>query len=365
MGILTLLQFLIGRRQAILDIAASKQAIWLGLLFVLSAGLAREYDGEDLLHEPWHLLIPLAASLTTSTILYCMLWIVLRGWATFPNEWRTFFAFVSLYWMTAPLAWLYAIPVERFMSPADAIMTNYWLLAIVAFWRVVLIIRVSSVLFGAPIGQLIFPVLLFAHSVLVVLTIMVPTPIFAIMGGVRYSEADRVIAAVALLTMATTPLVWPFLAIGTLISIFAVRVREPAPSLRLLPPLSVKRSAWGLAAAALLIGCAILPLTQPEQIRRWQAEKLLRSGRIGEGLEYMAKFERHDFPPHWDPPPRLGYAEQSPRFLDVIAAITERSEQPNWVVEEYLRKFHCQIEEKIRSDTALGRVVGRRLGPLA
>jgi hypothetical protein len=58
MGSRTLLYFLIGSRTAIRQVAASEQALWLGLVFVLSAGLAREYDGQDLVHEPWHLLIP-------------------------------------------------------------------------------------------------------------------------------------------------------------------------------------------------------------------------------------------------------------------------------------------------------------------
>jgi len=35
----------------------------------LLPAFAREYDGEDLLHEPWHLLLPLVASLATSFIL--------------------------------------------------------------------------------------------------------------------------------------------------------------------------------------------------------------------------------------------------------------------------------------------------------
>jgi len=60
MGIGTLLRYLIGDRKAILAIAGSRHSLWIGFLFVLSAGLAREYDGEDLLHEPWHALIPLA-----------------------------------------------------------------------------------------------------------------------------------------------------------------------------------------------------------------------------------------------------------------------------------------------------------------
>ena len=69
----TLLLFLIGNRQAILDIAANRQALWIGALFVLSAAFARDYDGEDLLHEPWHLLIPFAASLVASFLLFMLI----------------------------------------------------------------------------------------------------------------------------------------------------------------------------------------------------------------------------------------------------------------------------------------------------
>jgi hypothetical protein len=38
MGIRTLLRFLIGNPAAIREIAASRQALWVGLAFVLSAG---------------------------------------------------------------------------------------------------------------------------------------------------------------------------------------------------------------------------------------------------------------------------------------------------------------------------------------
>ena len=57
MGVRTFLRYLIGDRAAILAIAASRPAHWVGALFVLSAAFAREYDGEDLWHEPWHLVI--------------------------------------------------------------------------------------------------------------------------------------------------------------------------------------------------------------------------------------------------------------------------------------------------------------------
>jgi len=45
MGITTLLRYLIGGREAIRQIAASRGGLWIGLLFVLSAAFARDYDG--------------------------------------------------------------------------------------------------------------------------------------------------------------------------------------------------------------------------------------------------------------------------------------------------------------------------------
>jgi hypothetical protein len=55
MQVRTIFLYLIGNRQAILDIAADRRWLGIGALFVLSAGLAREYDQEDLVHEPWFL----------------------------------------------------------------------------------------------------------------------------------------------------------------------------------------------------------------------------------------------------------------------------------------------------------------------
>src|SRR5437870_8327060 len=109
MSIRTLLRYLIGNRQAILDIAAERRSLVLGFLFVLSAGFAREYDGADLVHEPWHLLIPVGASLATSFLLFC----VTYGAAgtkkmRAPPFLASYPMFPGLFWMTAPLAWLYA-----------------------------------------------------------------------------------------------------------------------------------------------------------------------------------------------------------------------------------------------------------------
>jgi hypothetical protein len=51
-SILDLGRFLFGSSAAIIKLSESKSTLWLGLIFVLSAGFAREYDGEFLLAEP-------------------------------------------------------------------------------------------------------------------------------------------------------------------------------------------------------------------------------------------------------------------------------------------------------------------------
>ena len=53
MTIRTLLRYLVGDHQAILDLAATRWTLVVGFLFVLSAGFAHEYDGQDLRREPW------------------------------------------------------------------------------------------------------------------------------------------------------------------------------------------------------------------------------------------------------------------------------------------------------------------------
>lgn len=350
MGIVTIARFLIGDRKAILDIAASRHAIWLGLLFVLSAGFAREYDGEDLLQEPWHLLLPLAASLVTSTILFFVLWIVLHGWRTLPNEWRTFQTFVTLYWMTAPLAWLYAIPVERMFSPLGATQANFWFLGIVAAWRVVLMIRVVSVVFQAPPLRVVFPFMLFADGVLLTLLSIVPTPVLAIMGGVRLSESERMIADITFLATILGTLSLPLWVVGSLIALCIPRKAERVASFSSLPEQPINASLWGLAAASLLIWVAVLPFTQPEQQRRWEVERRMQAGDIAAAIEFMSQHEQQDFPPHWDPPPQLGERRGmvQPRvtlpLIDIVATIDQKRDVAPWVREVYVRKFEDHFE---------------------
>jgi len=342
MGTLFRYLFLLDR-QAIHDIAACRKAVWIGLLFVLSAGFAREYDGEDLLAEPWHLFLPLGASLVTSVLLFGVVWAIDAGWKrnviSFGRDYRRF---LSLFWMTAPLAWLYAIPVERLFSPARAVEANLWLLGIVATWRVALMVRVVSTVFHFSLSRSIFPVFFFADSLMVVILFLTPLPVFSIMGGIRLTESEQLLQTTAFLVGGIGILSWPIWLIGTV-----VIASRPFPNRSDLVPASSAhdyptKALWTLAIASLAIWACILPLTQPEQRRRRQVGTLLRAGHIEQALETMSAHERRDFPPHWDPPPRISYGETNPDLPKVLEVLIAVETKP-WVSELYWEKFRDLI----------------------
>src|SRR5205823_5503904 len=95
-------------------------------------------------------------------------------------------SFLSLFWMTAPLAWLYAIPYERFLDPLQATQANLITLGIVATWRVMLMIRVGVVLMGLSVWGSLGLVMAYADIVaLIAVSLMPEVPVIREMGGVR------------------------------------------------------------------------------------------------------------------------------------------------------------------------------------
>lgn len=314
MSIRTWLRYLIGGRQAILELAAAPQALFVGTLFVLSAGFAREYDAEDLLHEPWHLLLPFAASLITSLVVFLPCYGLAyrkRGGTTVPPLWPAYRSFLGLFWMTAPLAWPYAVPYERFLSPIDSIKANLWTLGIVSAWRVFLMIRVIGVWmgFGWPA---MFLVLLIADVEALFAISAVPRPIVGVMSGVRLTPAEELIADTTRLVQGLACLSLPVLIVFALAVVFGQKPRWP-PADDALPTRERARTLGGLAICSVLVWFFILPFTQPEQMRRHEVESAFRQGRISDGLAAMSAHQPADYPPYWDPPPRLGWATR-PQF---------------------------------------------------
>ncbi len=343
MTLRTCLQFLIGKRQAIFDIAATRSTVWLGLLFVISAGFAREYDGESLLYEPWHLALPLVASLATSFVLFCMLWLASDKKDSPAKPFlQTYRTFLGVYWMTAPLAWLYAIPFERFLSAGDATRANLWLLGIVALWRVVLMTRVAAVLFDGKARQAFPIVMLFSDTVALVLLYLTPLPVISIMGGIRLTESERLIQDTTLLIGFFGTLSWPIWLLSALFVTFKKRL-----SWKLFAVVEgdqqASRVVWTLGIVSLLIWIPLLFVTQPEQQRRYDVERDLRSGKIARAIATLSNHEQSDFPPHWDPPPRIGYGENKPEVLDVLKVIISDDSTKPWVSEVYFEKLNQSL----------------------
>jgi hypothetical protein len=349
MSAMLLPKYLLGSRRAILELAGSRWTVAIGVLFVISAGLAREYDGEDLVHEPWHALRPLAASLASGTALFLL--VHLAAWMKSgqsegdrPTLADAYTRFMGLFWMTAPMAWLYAVPYERFMSPVDAIRLNLWTLALVALWRVVLMVRVVHVLYGIGYASAFFIVMLFADAVVFVVLSTVPTPVIDVMGGIRHSERDALIASVTLSVGLLSVLTAPLWIIGALVSLTTLRPKWPSIS----TPDASGRSR-GLLVVALMSLLAFVPLliaSQPEQMNKRSAVALMEKGEVAEALALMSRYEPSDFPPQWNPPPRIGYRETQPSLSDVREAMA--ADWPaEWVAAIYLDKIERDLKVQL------------------
>ena len=335
----TIVGFMLFRREAILHIAGSQSARWLGMVFVLSAGFAREYDGEYLVAEPWHLVLPLAASIVGCLALMLLLRIL--SWFRQVRDVRTivmFGALLNVYWMMAPMAWLYAIPFERFMEPGWATRSNLTLLGIVSVWRVTLMIRCVTVLYSASIVSATMPVMVFCLAMGYVALWLIPSPVFLIMGGIRLTESEDLILGMKMLLMAAGILTSPIWGIGYLIS---CSIKSPwkwqlhGDGNRNVP---VSRMAWMIGLASLVFWFPILPWTQTEQRLRWKAERMLLDGSIEELCQLTRENSERHFPPHWDPPPRLSYGETRPALLRTSAAIIA-NDPADWFWQRYVDKI--------------------------
>lgn len=360
MSIRTLLRYLIGNRDAILRISRTPSAIWLGALFVLSAGLAREYDAKDLYHEPWHLVVPLVASLVTSFLLFSLVFVVaLRKSLERRPFWATYQPFLSLYWMTAPLAWLYAIPVDRFLSAEGATAANLALLGVVSAWRVSLMVRVVSTYFGATQLAAFWLVMLFADTVALLILYFTPLPIFNIMGGIALSESEQMIQGVAFwVGCLGVPswLVW-FAGVCTL---YMSETKWRPPQTVAAMKGRVDSPLWLLATGVIFVWAVVLPFTQPEQQLRYRVEQAFSNGDVRDAIAIMSQHNQQDFPPHWDPPPWLAYDNPSPPLIDVLELVLNEEATANWARTVYIDKLRSHlmhawfISEPAEKDRFLG-----------
>lgn len=340
MNLFDLVGYFVGRRQSIERIAFCQWSLLVGGVFVLSAGFAREYDGEDLSQEPWHVLLPLAASLFTSLVLFGVLFIAVRKHASSEiNPLSMYRSFLSLYWMTAPLAWVYAIPVEQITTPGQAMRINLGFLGLVSLWRVLLISRGASVLFGASFRAMFVLVMLFADALALFIIWFTPLPVFNIMGGIRLTESEAIIQDTAFTVGFFGVISLPIWLVASLVVVGSKKRGWEAAKEEGKP---VALGVWAVAVLSVLVWSVVLPYTQPPLHLASRVENELEHGRIENALQIMSESGRDSFPPHWDPPPWPGYDQDNPRLLDVLDVLGN-SPTPDWVRDIYVEKLLQQI----------------------
>lgn len=323
---LTIFRYLLGNASAIRLLAAHPLTIPVGLFLVVTAGLARNYDQMLLTDSPNWFLGPLVVSCISG------IWIglfMLSAWGSVrlgesvaqpPLKWRVW-SFMGLFWMAAPLAWLYAIPLERFCTEVDAARWNVALLAVVALWRVLLMARVYSVISGFPfwdgLGRVLLPASVEAGGITILG--MLGRGIVQGMAGLRNSPAEDVLSS-AMGVIGKGAMV-AFLLGMVLFAIKSPSGRMPDP----LPQPSIRRGPWlFLAAVTGICACAI---AEPQ--REWrltvQAQQLARASDWKGLAAFLSQHERKDFSPAAVLPPspwEYSSAKDVPRMFAALGPET-------------------------------------------
>ena len=331
-----MVRFLCFSEQAILKAAGSRQALWLGLSFVLLAGFFREYDQEDLLREPWHLIIPVASSFSLAVLLFMIVRHV-GGSGLNGKLQPEFRRIATCMWMCSPMAILYAIPLEHLTSSRQATQLNIVILGIVATWRIFLMTRILAVLCRVTMWRMFGPVMLLADTLGMGLILAIPLPLIQVMGGVKLSESEVIINTVranVIFLGVVSWLIWLFWT-GYSVS----QARKSRASTFVLKDNPVGWSAWmvsGLFAAIIIPACF---WTQPLQQNRRQVEQLMSRGQVEEGVAFLASLQPVDLPPAWEMPPRLSYGHRPELVFQVLDILLKQDNPPKWLVNRYADKL--------------------------
>lgn len=298
-----LLYFYTGQERGIEAVASNPQSVWVGLVFVLLAGLAREYDAEYLLAEPYHLFIPLLASVVSASALFFVLSSVAhrRRWQGF--GWATNLRmFLSCFWMTAPMALAYGIPYEAFLPAETAGLINLNTLQVVAVWRVVLMVRVAQVMFAMPLKWALPLVLFMADTVAVLAMMAMPGPVIVIMGGIRMNAAERAIAQTRMFVMFFGTLLWPILCSIWLTGL-ALKSEKygtwTSPSWKV-DEGKVSWTFWLFAVLVLASLLSVTPHFQRQQRLRYEFMRGLKDNRHEHSAKLLLAHKSDEFPRHWE-----------------------------------------------------------------
>ena len=310
-------------------------AFWAGVALVLLTGIARNYDQTFIVESPvlW-LFGPLLFSFVSGSWLYFVVYglfarrEMVDAGGVRPKFWSGWRSFMGLFWLTAPIAWLYAIPVERFTDSFAAVKLNLTLLALVSLWRVLLMARVMQVITSAPLMMTMAWVLFAAALEVCVVYVFdggiggIARSIMVAMGGMRNSpEEEMLLSAMGTafsVALCTVPI--------SLIIASGWRPRRP---LGALPQPQLGPMPWRTLAAWAAFWVAVAIVPQRELANTVTVERLLAEGRGRAALDFLASHQPLDFAPARMLPPRPYerniFLELPPLFGAVLPS------DPDWV----------------------------------
>ena len=169
-----------------------------GIGFTWLCGIGRYWDNPKA--DLWQYLG--LGSVAYIFVLALILWLIILPLK--PRNWsyKNVLLFVSL---TAPPAILYAIPVEQFMTLESAQRANVWFLAVVAIWRVALLLNYLYRVAGLSGLKVIVATLLPLTLIVSLLTALnLEHVVFKIMAGLEDHERSANDSAYMILVMITT-----------------------------------------------------------------------------------------------------------------------------------------------------------------
>ncbi len=328
-----ILAFQFGRADAIRTVATSSSAIWTGIVLVLLTAFARNYDQTYIPEKPFLWFFgPLLFSLVSGTWLFLITYGLCArlkmpdvDYARRPPLWRHWRGFMGAFWMTAPIAWLYAIPVERFFDSLTAAKANVALLAVVSLWRVLLMARVLQVVCSAPFVRTLLWVIAAASVEVIVLVVAGGTfskRIMAGMGGMRNSPEEEVLLRA--FSQASGMAFWGFIIAFLILAVWRWRgTAHQWPAL-----VHSRVPIWFLAVAAL----AWALVTWPNQVtlrQNFTLEQHIANERWRDALDLLSTNDSASFAPARPLPPKLYEMSIYGEVLGLAGAL--RADDPVWV----------------------------------
>lgn len=156
-----------------------------GILFAWIAGIGRYWDHPSA--QLWQYLG--LGSVIYIFVLALILWALIYPIRKGPWRYKSVLTFVAL---TSPLAWLYAVPVERFMALDTAITANIVFLAIVALWRVGLLVHFLKTYGRFTLGGVFVITILPLALIIAALSLLnLEQAVFEIMAGIGDERSDQ------------------------------------------------------------------------------------------------------------------------------------------------------------------------------